>query len=229
MSQWNFAQAEDGISSALAVLATRDEITAAVAPIGLVVPADLRTEYETSSEGLTAAQSRADVELAAARALVAADAEVHAPRDAMTSIGLIGQAPDAELSAARTAFEAGAADAGSRAEALTAMIGDAAAIGQTRVAVGIAVVLVLLFLAILAAVVVRRRRRDSQRMALADARRSAPAAPPAEATGSYATLPDQSTGAGPSPERPPADPRPGATTEPSTDPAGGGPERGTAP
>jgi hypothetical protein len=227
MSSWDFAEAGRRIPTAGAVLATRDQIAALVAPIALDVPADLKGAYETATNSLAAAQSTADRELAAAGALVDAQALTTAPRGALATIGLIGAAPEITLATARAAFQAGSADAGTLAQAVSSEIARAAAIGQTRVAVAIAIIVVAAFLIVLAAFLVRRRRAAARRgiIVLAAA---------AEAPGPYATLPDQSTGAGDEPERrperppddPPAGPPDGPLAKPtaSADAPPGAPE-----
>ena len=209
MSSWDFAEAGRRIPTAGAVLGTRDQIAALVAPIGLDVPADLKGAYESATDSLAPAQATADRELAAARALVDAQAVTTAPRGALATIGLIGAAPEVTLATARAAFQAGSVDAGTLAEAASAEITRAAAIGQTRVAVAIAIIVVAAFLIVLAAFLVRRRRATARRgiVVLATA---------AEGPGPYATLPDQSTGAGDEPERPPERPPDDPPAEPPT-------------
>ena len=177
MSSWDFAEAGRRIPFAEAVLTTRDQIASLVAPLGLDVPTDLRAAYEMATDSLATVQARADAELVAARSLVAADAADHGPRGLLTTIGLIGASPDAALDAARAAFLAGAADATSRAQAVSALVGGAAAVGQARVGAMIGAIVVLAFLIVLAAVLVRRRRRHATAVGW---------------TGPYATLPDQS-------------------------------------
>jgi hypothetical protein len=202
MSTWDFSEAGRRISLATTVLGTRDRIAALVAPIGLDPPAALRTAYESASTQLEPVQELAQSELDSATALVAADAAVSAPRDTFVSIGLIGESPDAALVAARSAFQAGAPDAATRAAGVTALIAGAESAGQARVAVGIAAVLVLLFAIVVATVILRRRRARFRRAA---------AGPP-----SYATLPDQSIEPEPpdATERSPIDPGPDPSTEP---------------
>jgi hypothetical protein len=170
--------------------------------IGVDPPADLRSAYETATDSMTSAQARADAELAAARALVAADAAAARPRDTLVSIGLMGESPDAALTAARSAFQAGAADAASQAQGVTAMLDGAAAVGQSRVTTGIGA-LVLITLLLIAALFVIPRRRS---WIGGGVRQAHPAvAATADAPASYATLPDQPTAPGSVPVRPPVD------------------------
>jgi hypothetical protein len=204
MSSWDFTEAQARIPVAAAVLATRDEIAALLANSGVDAPTDLRMTYESATTGMDAAQATADAELLSARALVAAGAAVDRPRGAMASIGLIGATPDADLAAAEAAFQQGAPDAAARADAVTALIGGAAAVGQGRVALGVAA-LVVVILVLLAAIVLVRRRAIA---------REGPAASP----GSYATLADQSAATAQPPAARPAD-------EPAQPPADASPER----
>jgi hypothetical protein len=204
MSHWDFLDAGQRIPVAGAVLTTRDDIAALVAPLGLDVPTDLRGAYETATDSLSNAQAKADAELAAARSLVAADIADHAERGALTAIGLIGESPDAALDAARAAFQAGSVDAAGRAGSVTRLIAGAAVVGQTRVAATIAIILVLVLLAVAAAVLLRRRRMlVAARVAAAGIGTPSVDIPiivvagemdatGAGAAGPYATLPDQS-------------------------------------
>jgi hypothetical protein len=122
MSSWEFGEAGRRIADAEAVLVTRDRIAALVAPIGLDPPSALRSAYESATTGLEPVEALARSELDGATAMVAADAAVHAPRDTFATIGLIGSEPNAALTDARSAFQAGAQDAAARARAVTAMI-----------------------------------------------------------------------------------------------------------
>jgi hypothetical protein len=137
---------------------------------------------------MTAAQTLADTELQGAEALVRAETAAATPRDAITSIGLIGESPDTELAAARLAFQAGAADAAQRAELVAAAIAAAPAAGRSRLIGGIGTLVVIGLLVTLALVLVRRRRA-ALRLAQAHPAGDWLAARP----GPYATLADQST------------------------------------
>jgi hypothetical protein len=185
------------------VLATRDQIAALASRIGVDPPGDLRSAYETATDSLASVQTRADSELGAARALVAADAAAARPRDTLVGIGLLGESPDAALTAARSAFQAGAADAASRAQAVTAVLDGAAAVGQSRLTTGIGALVIITLLVIAALFVIPRRRTW-----IGDGIRQAhPAvAATADAPASYATLPDQPAAPGSVPARPPVDP-----------------------
>ncbi|HEX5825613.1 MAG TPA: hypothetical protein VFY18_14235 [Candidatus Limnocylindrales bacterium] len=189
MSSWDFAQAEDRIPEAAAVLAHRDELTALVATIGIDAPTSLRTAYETATTSLDAARQLVASEITAARALVAAQAALNTPRDTFELIGLIGTTPDADMTAALSAFQLGAADAAERADAVTALLGGAGAVGQNRVVLAILVLLAVALAIALAGHLIRRRRAAS-RVSVGST--------------SYATLPDQPAVAevGPTPAPP---------------------------
>jgi hypothetical protein len=192
MSSWDFSEAKRRIPVAAAVLGIRDQVAALVAPIGVDPPADLRAAYEGSTDTMVAAQALADRELGAARALVAAETAAAAPRDMMTNVGLMGETPDAALAAARTAFQAGAPDAAARAELVAAQIGAAPGLGRTRLIGGIGTVVIVLVLLVVAAFVIPRRPATPRILQAHPA--GVEATDPAV---SYATLPDQSTDAGP--------------------------------
>jgi hypothetical protein len=201
MSSWDFPTATARIAQATAVIDKRDELVTVLSTIGLDAPTDLRKAYESATTGMDQAGAIVDGELAAARSLVTPDAAVHAPRDTFVSIGLIGATPDADLAAARSAFESGATDAATRAEAVTALIGGAAELGRNRVTLGVGAVVLIAVLIVAAVVLIRRRRASERRFAVAAGSRGAaspavtraPMAHPAgeDAASSYATLPDQ--------------------------------------
>ena len=208
MSSWDFTTAQQRMPAASGVLASRDRLVALLAPIGLDLPSDLRAAYETATTGLQDAQALADRELAAAQELVTAKAAADAPRDPTVSIGLIGATPDADLAAALTAFQRGDPDSADRAQAVTRLIGGAAAIGQRRIMVGIGGLIVLALL--IAAAVILVRRRATMRLVMDAAR--------PDGWASYATLPDQSAGAVPTPVEPPTTAPPDAPLDPPPDP-----------
>jgi hypothetical protein len=210
LSDWDFATATSRTDEATALLGQRDAIAAIAGPLGVTLPPDLRTAYEGARDSLADANRVADTELAAARALATASTAVSEPRAPLMTLGLLGTAPEAGLAAARSAFSAGAADAGAQAAAVTALIDGAVSIGRARLLAGIAILVVLVVLLVIAIVLFVRRRRRRAALALAmagsGAERSsdmahevavaatvaAPAA--ADAEPPYATLADQSIG-----------------------------------
>ena len=209
MSTWDFAAATERMVAARTVLAERDEIAALTRPLGVEPPGSLRIAYQTARDSLDEAATIGSTMLAAARALAAADAAVAAPRDAITSLGLLGTMPEADLATARSAFTAGDADAELRATALTTLIGGAPEVGRGRLsALGVALAVAVLLL-VVALVVARRRRRARARLAGAIAAGGPP----------YATLADQSSG---TPDEPP-DATPAPSTRPVPDASGSPP------
>jgi len=112
MDGWRFADAEAAIGSAAAILETRDSIEALAGSEALDVPVSLEADYEaaaTDDEVRAVAAEVASSE--ASLRTVAAAADVLAePRDWLTELGLQGKDPDADLAAARAAWEAGSID-----------------------------------------------------------------------------------------------------------------------
>jgi hypothetical protein len=188
MSAWDFSEAGRRIPIAAAVLGIRDQIAALVAPIRVDPPANLRSAYESAGATMAEAQALADSELRAAQALVTAEAAAAAPRDMVAGIGLMGATPDATLAAARSSFQAGAADAADLAEQVTAQIGSASAVGRSRIVGGIGTLIVLVFLVIVATFLIPRRRVAPPLLQAHPVGDGVAAGPI-----SYATLPDQST------------------------------------
>jgi hypothetical protein len=214
MSAWDFSEAGRRIPLASAVLGVRDQISALVAPIGIDPPADLRSAYESAGNTMAEAQALAESELQAAHALVTAEAAAGRPRDLVTAIGLMGgETPDAALAAARSAFQAGAADAGTRAEQVTTQIGAAPAVGRGRIVAGVGTLIVIVFLLVVAVVLVRRRRAVPRLLQAHPVDDDVPIAPI-----SYATLPDQSARATGIETTAPDDAPPDPSREPATDP-----------
>lgn len=216
MSAWRFPTATTRIAEATAILRDRDAIAGLAAQLGVAPPGTLRTSYETARAGLAEPAAVATGHLSAARALVAADAAVDAPRDLFVSLGLLGSAPESELAAALTAFSGGAGDAEARAVAVSAVIAGATEVGRGRLTIAIALLVALVVLLVALLLVVRWRRRRSQRAGLAAEHALATVSPdgsPPPAVGPvgpapYGTLADQS-----------GEPAPVATDPP--DPPGG--------
>jgi hypothetical protein len=138
MAEWDFATARTRIEAALAILDTRDRIAALSNAVGVSPPATLRSAYEAATD-LAPVGALADAQLAALQALAATKASLAGANNAVTSVGLIGADPSAELVAGVTAFgagdTAGASAAASRAGALLAAAPD---VGRTRLIVGVA-------------------------------------------------------------------------------------------
>jgi len=208
LSDWDFGTARQRIAEAEAILAQRDEIATRATAAGVVPPPDLRTAYEAARTDLTAASGLALRERSDLAAIQTAAEAVAAPRAPLVALGLLGTTPEAGLADARAAFNAGVADAGARAAAVTALIDGAVEIGRGRLVAALIAVVLAGILLIAAIVLIRRRRRiRRERLALAVAAAAGPAADPAGAVGpSYVTLADQS-------DRPPdAEPIPPGST-----------------
>jgi hypothetical protein len=136
MADWDFDDAGTQITAAGAILSTRDRIAALASTVGASVPSALRVAYEAATD-LAPVGVLADGELTTLHAVAATKTRVARPRDLVTSVGLIGVEPAAELATSIAAFGAGdmsgASAAASRADALLA---GAAESGQTRLLVG---------------------------------------------------------------------------------------------
>ena len=158
LADWSFAAARQRMTEATAVLAQRDDIAARSADLGVAPPPDLRLAYESATNDLSTAAALATREQADLVALGTAADAIAAPRAPLVALGLMGSTPEAGLADARTAFAAGAADAGQRAAAVTATIDGAVEIGRGRLLAAIVGLVVGLALLVLAAVVIRRRR-----------------------------------------------------------------------
>jgi hypothetical protein len=161
---WAFRQADVQIAEAQTILAQRDETATLASANDLTPPPGLEAAYEQASTAadLAAASALATNSQSTLEAVVAADAAADAPRDWITSLGLSGKDPDADVSAARTAWEAGDLAAAAEHAALAAgTLAVAAEAGRGRAIVigGGAVLVALVLLLLLALAVVRWRRR----------------------------------------------------------------------
>ena len=113
---WRFGDAEARIQEATDVVRQRDETASQATAAGLSEPDGLETAYEsadTASELADASALAANTQ-ASLSAVIAAGAAAAAPRDWVTTLGLSGKDPDADLAAARSAWEAGQPDRGQR-------------------------------------------------------------------------------------------------------------------
>jgi hypothetical protein len=187
MGDWEFEQARTRMAEATAVLALRDQVTAAAAALGLAPDGALRTAYERAKDGLGEATAVGQAQLGALASIIAAKARVDATPDFVAQVGLLGQTPATSYDAARTAFEAGnLTDANALAATVTSVIDGAPAAGQQRlVLAGLSVggaILLLLF----AVMLLRRRRRRAAALAAVAASTlaadPAPEPPPLSAT-----------------------------------------------
>ncbi|MHB8960141.1 MAG: hypothetical protein ACYDAN_10995, partial [Candidatus Limnocylindrales bacterium] len=170
LDAWDFTGATSAIADATAVLALRDAIRGEAAAEHLAVPAALRTAYQTASSP-EALKNAVEDEQALHRSLdavVAADDALHAPRDWLVTLGLVGQDPSGELAAARVAWTSGdASRAAAGAASAHAALLVAADAGRLRlVAIGAGIV-ALALLVVLALTIVRRRSASRRRASAA--------------------------------------------------------------
>jgi hypothetical protein len=163
MDGWDFPKATDAMEAAVAVLATRDRLLATAATLGLTAPVAFEADYQSagSSSELTVLGERMTASLGALDAIASASTAAAAPRDWLADLGFGAGDADAELAAARTAWQAGdAGGAKSAADALAARLASASDAGRSRVlAVGMVAGLALLLLVVAAWAVMRRPRR----------------------------------------------------------------------
>lgn len=182
MARWDWPAARSEIADATEVLHLRDQIADRAEATGLTPPDALEVVYETAHDDLAAAKALARDELEALAALEEASAALGAPRDALTSIGLLWEAPPEEaLVEARTAFEAGEMSAVSeRAGAVEARLVAAGEVGGARALAAGGGTIAFLLLGGGTVLVLRRRRRSAT---------MASPSPPVVSAESYATLP----------------------------------------
>lgn len=169
MAMWTFDVATKRIAEATQVLGQRDQVARLAGGLGLAAPTTLRSVYETARDSLDGATTLAASEIAAAKALTVATSAVAAPRAPFVALGLLGEAPEAALAAARDAFTSGAADAEARALAVTALIDGAVDVGRGRAIGGALAIAVATLVLIAIVLVVLRRRRHRVELATASA------------------------------------------------------------
>lgn len=162
MGEWNFRAALDRMEVAQEILRARDETAAAAAALGLTVPGGLEAAYEgTTGGGPSLAGALDFVERQAASLADVREAveAVAAPRDALATLGLLGESPGIALDGVRAAWEAGRFDdAVARADRLVALLAGASAVGTMRLVAIVAVVVAVLAVAIVSLVFAHRRR-----------------------------------------------------------------------
>ena len=182
MARWDWVAARSKITDATGVLDLRDQIADRAAAAGLTPPDALEVAYETAHDEVAAVKALARDELEALAELEEASAALGAPRDALTTIGLLWEVPPEEaLEEATTAFEAGdMAAVSERVGAAEGRLVAAGEIGRGRVVAAGAGTSAVLLLGGGIVLIVRRRRH----------RPAVPAAPgPSASAESYATLP----------------------------------------
>ncbi len=165
LDSWSFDQADARIDEAAGIVQQWDETEALAAANGLTPPNELEAAYETASstaELSTASALAANLQSSLAT-LVEADDAADAPRDWLTTLGLSGKDPDADLAAARSAWQAGdLAEANERAALVAGTIGVAPEAGRGRAIVigGVATLIGILLLVLMVVAVVRWRGRS---------------------------------------------------------------------
>jgi hypothetical protein len=181
MGRWLFARAEAAIDDATDVLELRDQVDEAAQALGVTPPELLRVAYEGAKDDFGDAVALARRELTTLRALAATDARVEELRHPLTTIGLIGEDPAADLAAAESSFSQGDLDGAlAAADALDATLDGASDAGSVRVAIGGLVWVGLLAAGAGAIVVARRRRGSAVAAASAAADAPAPSEPPTQ-------------------------------------------------
>jgi hypothetical protein len=161
MAGWRFPAATAQIEVASEILALRDQIEDRATALGVSVPAGLEAAYESAAADVSVARAPAQARLEGLGELEEAEAAVAAPRDPLVEIGLIEVTPpEAELAAAKAAFEAGSfADVAVRSDAAVAALAAAPEVGRVRVVSVVAVAVMALIVLALVSVWVRGRRR----------------------------------------------------------------------
>jgi hypothetical protein len=156
---WQFESAERLMADARTVLAQRTAVEARSARHGVAAPATMRWLFEAGR--LPEASREAEAELNALLVLEGALAERHEDADILTRIGMLGEDPESDVTAARAAFEAGSMDRVLAAAdgAFTSWNG-AWQEGRRRALFAVAVLATVLVLATALGAAVRRARRS---------------------------------------------------------------------
>jgi len=183
LDAWQFPLAEDRIGEATAVLALRDDVTTVAETLELAPDDALRLAYESARADFTAASALGRQQLEALGAIDGARLRLDAEPDLLTAVGLLDADPEVPYEAARNAFEAGElGQAIGLAATSVAIIAGAAAVGQGRVLMAVAIALAIL---LVAALLLFRRRRRRRAATVATVATMATGAGPTEP---YATL-----------------------------------------
>jgi hypothetical protein len=159
MRAWRFDQGMTLMDGAGSVLALRKRVEDAALDAGLTAPATLRDAFE-DDDGFDDALAEGAAELQAIEHYTDALAQRPAETTPLIALGLIGQAPEIQLGAARDAFARGdLADSAQAADHAGASWRDAEPSGQRRAFSIMAIIVALLFVLALIVVSVHRRRR----------------------------------------------------------------------
>jgi hypothetical protein len=160
MDAWLFEDAQGRVGEARNALTVRRQVEEKASASGLTPGPALKAAYETAVNGFIDFNDAANASLSALAALAQARADLDAPRDLFTQIGLYGERPEDGYTKAVSAFEADdAAAAQAAAQTVSGAMAVAPDVGRQRVmyaAGGLAAVVMLILLAV---IVWRRRRR----------------------------------------------------------------------
>ena len=172
---WQFDTAEQLLADARTVLAQRSAVESMAEQDGVTLPADMQALFESGD--LVGASGRAEAERNAMLAITQAAAARSSSEDPLTTVGMLGEDPDAELIAARAALADGDLEAtfAFADDAYRAWTG-AWQEGRRRALLGLAVLATFVVLASAVAGKIRRDRR--QHPALASVAVAAPAFAP---------------------------------------------------
>jgi hypothetical protein len=156
LGDWQFDHVIDSLDTADRVLVLADELDGLAGELELEPPQQLQAAFE-GDDGLEAALTEANKELFALEQIADAEEGLAADPDPAEWLGLLFSEPEADLAAARTAWEAGDhGTAGDRAEAVLTLLDEADDRGRERLAIGGALILLGA-----GAVAVARRRRGA--------------------------------------------------------------------
>ena len=165
---WQFDAAEQLMAGARTVLAQRAALERLATRDGLALPSTMRGLFEAGS--MSDASAEAEAERNAILAIGETTAARAADTDLLTSIGMIGEHPEADLQAARDAFAAGSLDATiSAADDAYRSWNGAWQEGRRRVLAALAALATILVLASAFVRRIRRGRRGRLRPPLAAA------------------------------------------------------------
>ena len=156
---WQFGTATSLTSHARTALAERARLEAKVSAAGLALPPSMRRLFEAGDFGGAVAEAQQE-EAAIAAIETAGEGRAQGVRDTLTTVGMMGEDPDRDLTTATAAFAAGdSAAAISAAQAASHLWADARGEGQRRVLMAAAVAVALGVLVVSLASRLRRVRR----------------------------------------------------------------------
>lgn len=157
MARWEFDSALDEFEEAHAVLDTRDEITANVTTLGVEIDPELEEAYENSEGDLVDVQALADENAATSADVVEAMEARDRERSFLMTVGLIGEDVDAEYDQSLAALRQSELESAStEAAEVVALVDESERVGQTRLMIAGATLLVIVLATFF---VVRRLRR----------------------------------------------------------------------